>query len=78
MATKDTSPPLPTEVAELEAAWTRKNDAAESYADVVKAVAGECAIEAGALKAYINAKMRDKLEKVERESEQLSLLLETF
>jgi len=61
---------------ELEAAWTRKNDAAESYADAIKHVAESCNMEPGALKAYINAKMRDKLEKLERESEQLSLMLE--
>jgi hypothetical protein len=63
---------------ELEVAWTRKHDASESCGDVVKAVAGECVIEPGALKAYVNAKMRDKLAKIQREGEQLSLLLETF
>jgi hypothetical protein len=63
---------------ELEVAWTRKNDASESYSDVVKTVAAECTIEPGALKAYVNAKMRDKLAKIQREGEQLSLLLETF
>lgn len=61
---------------ELEDAWTRKNDASESYADAIKHVCEELQIEPGALKSYINAKMRDKLEKVEREAEQLSLLLE--
>ena len=65
-------------MSELEAAWTRKNDASESYSDVVKVVAAECAIEAGALKAYINAKMRDKLEKAEKEAEQLQFLFESL
>lgn len=63
---------------ELEVAWQRKTDAAESYNDAVKHVAEQVGMEPGALKAYINAKMRDRLAKVERESEQLSLLLETF
>lgn len=63
---------------ELEQAWQRKTDAAESYADCVKQVALQNRMEPGALKAYINAKMRDKLAKLEREGEQLSLLLETF
>lgn len=63
---------------ELEQAWQNKVDAAESYSDAVKAIAGQINMEPGALKAYINAKMRDKLAKLEREGEQLSLLLETF
>jgi hypothetical protein len=63
---------------ELDAAWTYKNDASESYSIIVKAVAAECKIEPGALKAYVNAKMRDKLAQIQRQGEQLSLLLETF
>lgn len=63
---------------EIEAAWQRKTDAAESYADAVKNVAVQVGMEPGALKSYVNAKMRDKLAKLEREGEQLSLLLETF
>lgn len=63
---------------ELEAGWQRKTDAADSYADAIKQVATQINMEPGALKAYINAKMRDKLAKLEREGEQLSLLLETF
>lgn len=63
---------------ELEAAWTRKTDAAESYTDAVKNIAEQINMEPGVLKAYINAKMRDKLKKLEREGEQLSLLLETM
>lgn len=57
-------------------AWTRKTDAVESYADAVKATAEECGIEPASLKAYINAKMRDKQAKFVREAEQLSLLFE--
>jgi hypothetical protein len=60
----------------LSEAWTRKTDAAESYADAVKATAEECGIEPAALKAYINAKMRDKQAKHMRAAEQLSLLFE--
>lgn len=63
---------------ELETAWQRKTDAAESYGDAVKNIAEQVGMEPGALKAYINAKMRDKLDKLEREGEQLSLLLDTF
>lgn len=33
---------------ELEVAWTRKTDAAESYADAIKAVCAELQIEPGA------------------------------
>jgi len=63
---------------ELEQAWTRKTDAAESYADAVANVAKQAGIEPGALKAYINEKMRDKLAQLDKQSEQLSLMLETF
>lgn len=63
---------------ELSNAWQRKTDAAGSYNDAVKNVALQVNMEPGALKAYINAKMRDELEKLERQGEQLSLLLETF
>ena len=63
---------------EIEASWHRKTDAAESYTDAIKNVAEQVGMEPGALKAYVNAKMRDKLAKLEREGEQLSLLLETF
>lgn len=61
---------------ELEAAWQRKTDAAESYSDAVKHTAEECGLEPGALKAFINARMRDKQEKYEREAAQLTLLLD--
>jgi IS1 family transposase len=67
---------ITTRLPELEAVWQRKTDAAESYADAIKHVAEAAKIEPGALKAYINAKCRDKLEKLERESEQLSLMLD--
>jgi hypothetical protein len=63
---------------EIAASWQRKTDAADSYADAVKNVALQIGMEPGALKAYVNAKMRDKLAQLEREGEQVSLLLEAF
>lgn len=63
---------------ELEAAWQHKTDATESYNDAIKHVAEENGVEPGALKAYVNASMRDKLQQIEREAEQLTLMLDTF
>ena len=63
---------------ELETAWQRKTDAAESYADAIKNIATQIGMEPGALRAYVNARMRDRLDKLQREGEQLSLLLETL
>jgi len=69
---------LQIQMPELEKIWQQKTDAATSYSEAVANIAKQIGMEPGALKAYINAKMRDKLAQLERQGEQLSLLLETF
>ena len=65
-----------TRVTELEELWKLKQAASESYTAGIEMVAAAAHCEPSALKAYINARMRDKVEKLEREHEQLSLMLE--
>lgn len=61
---------------ELEAAWQRKHDAGEDFKTLCGATAAAAGLEPAALKAYVNAKMQDKLEDQQKKCEQLSLLVD--
>lgn len=67
---------ITTRLPELEKLWQLKQDAIESYSTAIKLVAEDARCEPAALSAYIAAKMRDKLEKLQIKHEQLSLMLE--
>jgi hypothetical protein len=64
-------------IAELEALWQRKHDAAESYKNAIEAVAESAHCDPSALRAYVNARMRDKVAELQTQQEQLSLMLES-
>jgi len=66
-----------TRIAELEAAWKKKRDTAESYKLAIDAVAAAAHCEPSALRAYVNARMRDKVAELQTQQEQLSLMLES-
>lgn len=67
---------IKTRLPELEQLWTLKSAASESYADAVKLSAEQAKCDPTALRAYINARMRDKMAKLQIQQEQLSLMLE--
>lgn len=61
---------------ELRALCQRKIDAAEAFADAVKAVAEKVNIKPAVLSRYITALVRDKAEQYEAEAKQLALLFD--
>lgn len=63
-------------MAELEAAWQRKHDAGEDFKTLCDSTAAAAGLEPSALKAYVNAKMQDKLDAQQKKAEQLSLLVD--
>ena len=67
---------IKTRLPELEQLWTLKSSAGESYTAAIKLSAEYAKCEPAALRAYINAKMRDKVAKLQIQQEQLSLMLE--
>lgn len=60
-------------IAELSVAWTRKHDATEDYKETCKSVAEQSGLEESVVRAYINARMSDKVEASKRKVEQLEL-----
>lgn len=59
---------------ELETAWTLKREAADAFTQIVEAVAGKAECEPSVLKAYISARMQDKVDVQAKRADQLNLL----
>src|SRR3990167_5063312 len=60
----------------LRALCQAKIDAAESFTDACEAVADKANLQPAALSAYVNAVVRDKIEKAEEKASQLALLFD--
>jgi hypothetical protein len=60
---------------ELERAWTRSQEATADLGAVIKAVAEKAGYNAGPLRRFLNARMKDKLLDVERDNDQFTQLM---
>jgi phytoene/squalene synthetase len=67
---------LRSHVKELETLYTRKQDASDDYKNAIDTVATKCGVGKKPLKAFIAARMKDKVRETHAQAEQLSLLFE--
>lgn len=61
---------------DLKAAWNRKQATNDAYDKLCHEVAAKAALDPVVLKQYVNAVMNERVERTERKTEQMSLLLE--
>ncbi len=70
--------PVRTSLGELEALARAKDDAVELFGAQVDAVAVKAGLEPAVLKRYVQARVKDKIQKLAQQAAQLQLLFDEF